>query len=91
MARKGFWGKFDDLMDSLPEVINDASINTIGDNNTVYTSNSTVKQVSFGGSSKSTIKQGGNTIVISTKKGKTTVTVNGKEYVEKQPPQGDQK
>lgn len=84
-----FWKKFDDLMSSLPDEINNEievaqnSINTSGSNNVVVSGNSSVVQKSTFGSSSSTIVQGGNKIVITTKNGKTTIKVNGKEYVPK--------
>ena len=89
MAKKrtGFWGKFDDLMDSLPEHIDNEfrtshrETTTIGKNNVVVNgSGSSVKQSSSFGTSTSTIVQGGKKVVIKTKNGKTTVSVNGTEY-----------
>lgn len=82
MSKKGFWGKFDALMDSLPDYI-DSEINSAGNNNVVINGNSSVKQTTVFGSSKSVINQGGKKIVVSTKNGKTTITVDGKEYTEK--------
>lgn len=85
MAKKkpGFWAKVDDLIDSLPEYIN-GEINTVGKNNIVINGSNSVTQSSTFGSSVSTITQGGKKIVIKTKNGKTTVTVNGNEYVPKE-------
>lgn len=80
--KKGFWEKFNDTMASLPDYI-DEEINSVGDNNIVINGSSSVKQTSVFGSSKSVIKQGGKQIVITTKNGKTTITVNGKEWEEK--------
>ena len=82
MSRKGFWSSFDDLMSKIPEYI-DSEINTIGKNNVVINGNSNVTQRSSFGSSTSVISQGGKKIEITTKNGKTTIKVNGKEYVEK--------
>lgn len=88
--RKGFWGKFDEMMNSLPEYIDEEmksvekSITTVGSNNVVSVSgNTSIKQSSKFGSSSSTIVQGGNKIVITTKNKKTTIKVNGKEWAEK--------
>ena len=87
--RKGFWSRFDDLMSSLPGEIDrhikdvDSSVNTWGSNNVVISSGSSVKQSSKSGSSSTTISQGGDKIVITTKNKKTTIKVNGKEYVPK--------
>jgi len=64
-----FWKKFDDLLDSVPDYIEEET-------------RSIQKQVSSG-SSISTVIQNGKKIVVKTVNGKTTVTVNGKEYVEK--------
>lgn len=83
--RKGFWGKFDDLFESLPEYIDgeikaaENSVNTIGNNNVVINGSSIVKQRTVFGSSTSTINQGGKKIVVKTKNNKTTISVNGKE------------
>lgn len=82
MAKKGFWGKFSDLMNALPEYI-DSEINTIGEDNKISTKGSSLFQSSKYSSSTSTIVQGGKNIKIVTKNGKTTITVNGKEYIEK--------
>lgn len=73
--KTNFWNKFGDLMSSLPEYI-DEQINVIGTDNTI-------NQKSSFGSSTSVISQGGNKIEVCTKNGKTTIKVNGKEYVEK--------
>lgn len=88
--RKGFWGKFDDLFDSLPGYIDEqiksaeGSVNTVGRNNVVINGSSIVKQHTVFGSSTSTINQGGKKIEVKTKNGKTTIKVNGKEvYKEK--------
>ena len=82
--KKGFWSKFDELMDSLPEYVNnEIEIAQSGSNMIIGNNNSSIKQSSAFGSSSSTIVQGGNKIKITTKNGKTTIKVNGKEYVEK--------
>ena len=81
--KKGFWDKFSDLMDSLPDQIEN-EINSVGENNIVINGNSSVVQKLKFGTSRSTISQGGNKIEIVTKNGKTTIKVNGKEYVEKE-------
>ena len=94
---KGFWGKFEELMSSLPGHIDeeiqkiersvesgDNSISTVGSNNVVISGNNSIKQTSRFNSSSSTIVQGGKKIVITTKNGKTTITVDGKEYVPKE-------
>ena len=81
--KKGFWDKFSDLMDALPDHIEN-EINSVGENNVVINGNSSVVQKSSFGTSRSTISQGGNKIEIVTKNGKTTIKVNGKEYVEKE-------
>lgn len=83
MSKKGFWGKFSDLMDSLPKYIGD-EINSIGEGNKISSKSSSLFQSSKYSSSTSTIVQGGKNIKIVTKNGKTTITVNGKEYIEKQ-------
>lgn len=83
MAKKGFWDKFGDLMDSIPDYI-DSEINSVGENNVVINGNSSVVQKSSFGTSRSTISQGGNKIEIVTKDGKTTITVNGVEYAPKE-------
>lgn len=91
MAKKGFWDRFSDMMDSLPEYIDgeinsvgDNSISTVGSNNVVSISgNSSIKQTSRLGKSSSVIKQGGHKIVITTKGKETTIEVDGKEYVPK--------
>ena len=72
-----------DLMDALPDHIEN-EINSVGENNVVINGNSSVVQKSSFGTSRSTISQGGNKIEIVTKNGKTTIKVNGKEYVEKE-------
>lgn len=82
MARKGFWGKFDDLMSSLPDHI-DNEINTVGSDNSIYTSNKSVIQTSSFGKSSTTVKQDGKKIVISTVNGKTVIKVDGVEYLPK--------
>ena len=83
--KKGFWSKFDELMSSLPEAIeNEIEVAQSSTGNMVVNnSNSYVKQSAMFGSSTSTIVQGGNKISITTKNGKTTIKVNGKEYVPK--------
>ena len=87
--RTGFWGKFDELMDSMPGLDDDmfAGDNEVHvngrSNNVVVNGNSKIKQSSSFSSSTSSIVQGGKKIVIKTKNGKTTITVNGKEYVPK--------
>ncbi len=98
---KGFWGKFEELMSSLPGHIDeeiqkiersvesgDNSISTVGSNNVVISGNSFIEQTSRFNSSSSTIVQGGKKIVITTKNGKITITVNGKEYVPKEKSSG---
>lgn len=76
--RKGFWGKFDDLMGSLPEYIENQveinSVNSIGNNNTVIQSSR---------SSKSVTVTNGMKVVAETKNGKTKITINGNEVVTK--------
>jgi len=76
-----FWKNFENLMDSLPEYIDD-EINSVGSNNVIINGNSSVRQKSSFSSSTSVISQGGNKIEVTTKNGKTTIKVNGKEYVE---------
>lgn len=78
MARKGFWGKFDDLMDSLPGYIEEQTDKAKKDG----TYHETIQTSSYS-SSTSTINQDGKKIKVVTKNGKTTITVDGKEYVEK--------
>ena len=94
---KGFWGLFDEAfehldkaMDALPKHIDEEieagnnSVNTVGHNNVVINGSSIVKQRTVFGHSTSTINQGGKRIVITTKNGKTTIKVNGTEYVPKE-------
>lgn len=80
--RKGFWGKFDSLMDALPDYI-DNEINSVGENNVVINGNSSVVQKSSFRSSKSTIVQDGKKIVVESKNGKTVIKVDGVEYIPK--------
>ena len=65
-----FWKKFDDLMNSVPSYIN----KQIGKSN-MYTSIEKTETY--------TTATGDKKVVIKTVNGKTTVTVNGKKYVEK--------
>lgn len=76
--KKGFWDKFDDLMESLPNHINN-EITTVGSMNKISTSGSSIVQ----SGDKTQITQNGDKIVITSKRGKLKITVNGKEYVEK--------
>jgi frataxin-like iron-binding protein CyaY len=69
------WKKFDELMDSLPDYIDEQVDKFTGGNSVVQTSSN--------GSSTTTIMQNGKKIVVKTTHKKTTITVNGKEYVEK--------
>jgi carbonic anhydrase len=72
-----FWDHFDKLMSSLPGYINEE----IEDNTKEYKSSNglfTSKSVTV------TSMQNGKTIKVKTVNGKTTVTVNGKEYIEKE-------
>jgi hypothetical protein len=84
--RNGFWGRFDDLMDSLPGYIDeqvnndfsvvqsgDNSVNTVGRNNRIFSNSS----------SKSVTVTNGMKIVSETKNGKSKITVNGEEVVPK--------
>jgi hypothetical protein len=75
--RKGFWGKFDDLMDSLPGYIDDQMKDAKKE---VKKRGANIVNIS---SSTSEIWQNGKKIVVKTVNGKTTVKVNGKEYVPK--------
>lgn len=77
----GFWDKFSDLMESLPAHIENEI--DLAEKSGNYTQK-TVIQKSSSSSSTSTIVQGGNKIVVKTVNGKTKITVNGKEYTEKQ-------
>lgn len=78
--RKGFWGKFDKLMDNLPDYIDeqikagDNSVSSIGNNNIVTQSSSSSKSVSI---------VNGTKIVTESKNGKTKTTINGEEMVTK--------
>lgn len=82
MSKNKFWDKFDNLMSALPDYINN-EINSIGENNVIINGSSKVVQKSSFSTSVSNISQGGKKIEIVTKNGKTTIKVNGKEYVEK--------
>lgn len=91
MARKGFWGKFDELIDAIPGYIDeqieagDNSITTVGSNNVVSIGGgSSIKQTSSFGKSSTVIKQGGKKIVVTTQNGNTIITVDGKEYIPKE-------
>lgn len=65
--KKGFWDRFDDLMDSLPEHIE----NTI---------DKAMEGIDY---STSSVSMNGTKIVTTTKNGKSVTTVNGKEVVPK--------
>jgi hypothetical protein len=67
-----FWKKFDDMMEELPRYI-DEQVKVGMDFGKGFS-----KSVST-----STVIQDGNKIVIKTVNGKTTIKINGKEYVEK--------
>lgn len=77
-----FWKKFDELMDSLPDYIEE-QVDKFGDSIDKFTDDNSVSQVSVNGKSTTTIMQNGKKIVIKSVNKKTTITVNGKEYVEK--------
>jgi len=72
--RKGFWGKFDELMDALPGYIDSQIEEASGDGKGWFTSKSV---------STSTTITNGKKVEVKTVNGKTTIKVNGKEYVEK--------
>ena len=76
--RKGFWGKFDNLMEALPDYIEEQTEKA--KKSGTYSETITTSSYS---SSTSTIHQDGKKIKVVTKNGKTTITVDGKEYVEK--------
>lgn len=80
MARKGFWGKFDDLMDSLPGYIEEQTEKAKKSGNYTESNTVTINNIS---TSTTTVRQNGKKIVVQAKNGKTTITVDGKEYVEK--------
>lgn len=82
--RKGFWGKFDDLMDSLPGYI-DSEIKYAKKDIVSSRKSTTItlpKMVHT--TSSSEIWQNGKHVIIKTVNGKTTIKVNGKEYVPKE-------
>jgi hypothetical protein len=74
MAKKGFWDKFEDMMDSLPDYI-DKQVNstTIGSGNVIQTSSR----------GKSTQIVNGTKIVTESVNGKQKITINGEEVVPK--------
>lgn len=78
----GFWKKFDELMDSIPDYIEE-QVDKLGDSIDKFTGSNSVNQVSINGKSTTTIMQNGKKIVIKSVNRKTSITVNGKEYVEK--------
>ena len=83
MTKNGFWGDISDIWTNKTMKYIDGKINTVGSNNVIINGNSSVRQKSSFRSSTSVISQGGNKIEVTTKNGKTTIKVNGKEYVEK--------
>lgn len=74
--RKGFWGKFDDLMDALPDYIN-SEVNNSTSISQRKTETVSIPGMSFS-SNTSEINQDGRKIVIKTKNKLMTITVNGK-------------
>ena len=78
--RGGFWGRFDDLMEGLPDYIDsqievgDNSVNSIGNNNTVVQSSHSGKSITISNGIK---------VVTETKNGKSKITINGEEVVPK--------
>lgn len=75
--KKGFWDKFNDLMSSFPDYAEEQFEEA--------TEEHEHKDGLFKRKSVSiTTMQNGKTIKVKTVNGKTTVTVNGKEYVEKE-------
>jgi len=78
--RQGFWGRFDELINNLPDYIDkeikagNNSVNTIGRSNTIIQSSN---------SSKSVSNMNGINIVSETKNGKSKITINGEQVVPK--------
>lgn len=75
MGKSNFWEKFEDLMSDIPSFIEETGQEV----------EDLVGNFSYqhSGSSVSKIVHNGKKIVITTKNGKTTIKVNGKEYVRK--------
>lgn len=70
-----FWDKFDNLMDALPGYIDEQIDKAEKDHSGMFTSKSVTT---------STTITNGKKIEVKTVNGKTTIKVNGKEYVEKE-------
>lgn len=66
-----FWKKFDSLMDSLPDYIDE------------HFGGNSVNQVSIGNTNTSTVIQGGKKVVIKSDKKKMTIYVNGKKVYDR--------
>lgn len=73
--KKGFWDKFEDLMEAIPDFIDETMDKVSGGNS--------VNQTTVNGHSTTKIIQGRNKIVIETLENKLVIKVNGKEWAEK--------
>ena len=79
--RTGIWGKFDDLMDSVFEEVNNSTSvkqTSRGDNSPNVSIIGKGNKIRSFSSNTSTIVQDGKTVVVKTKNKEMTITVNGK-------------